>query len=288
MYFLYPLYIIISLVGIYFLLLSKQRENSLKNRLMTAQEKEREKMDADELLSDRNISSVEKIMRKSNKLISLTSLLDKNIIVKALFISFISILLFILNAIEILNFSTSTLLIIVLLVVVAVILLPDRLKKGAIKSGIKRISNDLPFIIDMMAVCIQSGMTVEKSLRYLADNTSDINRDIAALLDRTMLKAEVSGIGAALDLLYEEVPCIEIRMFCSTLQQSIKYGSSMYEQLLELSKEIRELQLLQAEEKISSLSAKMTIPMIIFIMLPILAMVAGPGILRMLQEWGKL
>lgn len=288
MYFLYPLYIIISLVGVYFLLLSKQRENSLKNRLMTAQEKEREKMDADELLSDKNISSVEKIMRKSNKLITLTSLLDKNVIVKALFVCFISILLFILNATEIINFSISTLSIIILIVIVVVILLPDKIKKGAIRSGIKRISNDLPFIIDMMAVCIQSGMTVEKSLRYLADNTSDINRDIAALLDRTMLKAEVSGIGAALDLLYEEVPCIEIRMFCSTLQQSIKYGSSMYEQLLELSKEIREMQLLQAEEKISSLSAKMTIPMILFIMLPILAMVAGPGILRMLQEWGKL
>lgn len=288
MYFLYPLYIIISLVGVYFLLLSKQRENSLKNRLMTAQEKEREKMDADELLSDKNISSVEKIMRKSNKLITLTSLLDKNVIVKALFVCFISILLFILNATEIINFSISTLSIIILIVIVVVILLPDKIKKGAIRSGIKKISNDLPFIIDMMAVCIQSGMTVEKSLRYLADNTSDINRDIAALLDRTMLKAEVSGIGAALDLLYEEVPCIEIRMFCSTLQQSIKYGSSMYEQLLELSKEIREMQLLQAEEKISSLSAKMTIPMILFIMLPILAMVAGPGILRMLQEWGKL
>lgn len=288
MYFLYPLYIIISLVGVYFLLLSKQRENSLKNRLMTAQEKEREKMDADELLSDKNISSVEKIMRKSNKVITLTSLLDKNVIVKALFVCFISILLFILNATEIINFSISTLSIIILIVIVVVILLPDKIKKGAIRSGIKRISNDLPFIIDMMAVCIQSGMTVEKSLRYLADNTSDINRDIAALLDRTMLKAEVSGIGAALDLLYEEVPCIEIRMFCSTLQQSIKYGSSMYEQLLELSKEIREMQLLQAEEKISSLSAKMTIPMILFIMLPILAMVAGPGILRMLQEWGKL
>lgn len=288
MYFLYPLYIIISLVGIYFLLLSKQRESSLKNRLMTAQEKEKAKMDADELLSDKNISSVEKIMRKSNKFIILTSLLDKNVIVKFLFICFISLALFILNATGIINFSTSTLSIIILGIVIVVILLPDKLKKGAIRSGIKRISNDLPFIIDMMAICIQSGMTVEKSLRYLADNTSDINRDIAALLDRTMLKADVSGIEAALDLLYEEVPSTEIRMFCSTLQQSIKYGSSMYEQLLDLSKEIREMQLLQAEEKISSLSAKMTIPMILFILLPILAMVAGPGILRMVQEWGKL
>lgn len=287
MYFLYPLYIIICLTGLYFFWLGKQRQRSLKNRLMTAQEKEKEQMDAAELLSDKNISSVEKIMRKSNKMITLTSLLDKNIMVKAIFIGSITLLLLILNSTGITNLSSNVLAVIILFVMLIGILLPDKLKKSAIRAGIKRISNDLPFIIDMMAVCIQSGMTVEKSLRYLADNTSNINRDIAALLDRAMLKADVSGIVAALDLLYEEVPCIEIRMFCSTLQQSIKYGSSMYEQLLELSKEIREMQLLQAEERISSLSAKMTIPMIILIMMPILVMVAGPGIIRMIQEWSK-
>lgn len=272
-------------MGFYFYWVGKKRQHSLKNMLMTAQEKEN--MNANDMLNDSNTSSVEKIMRKSNRMITLTSLLDKNIMAKVLFTGAIALVLVILNVTGIINLSTNTLCIIILVVMLLAILLPDRLKKGAIRAGIKRISNDLPFIIDMMAVCIQSGMTVEKSLRYLADNTGNINRDIAALLDRSMLKADVSGITAALDLLYEEVPCIEVRMFCSTLQQSIKYGSSMYEQLLELSKEIREMQLLQAEEQISSLSAKMTIPMILFIMMPILVMVAGPGILRMLEEWGK-
>ncbi len=285
MYILYPLYIVLFLTGLYLYWTGKKQQLNLKNMLMTDQEKE--ELNSSSLLTDKEASSVEKIMRKSNKVIIFTSLLDKNIMVKAIFIGGFSISLLILNEIGIINISASILCLIIILVMILTILLPDRLKKGAINAGIKRISNDLPFIIDMMAICIQSGMTVEKSLRYLADNTSNINKDIAGLLDRTMLKADVSGIAAALDLLYEEVPSVEIRMFCSTLQQSIKYGSSMYEQLLELSKEIREMQLLKAEEHISSLAAKMTIPMIAFIMLPILVMVAGPGMIRLGDLWSQ-
>ena len=93
----------------------------------------------------------------------------------------------------------------------------------------------------MLAVCVQSGMTIEKALRYIADNTYAINPNIATLFDRAMLKTEVNGINAALEQLYEEVPGTEVRMLCSTLQQSIKYGSSIYQVLIDLSKEMREL-----------------------------------------------
>ncbi|VTR14822.1 Uncharacterised protein [Serratia fonticola] len=74
-------------------------------------------------------------------------------------------------------------------------------------------------------------------------------------------------------------------MFSSTLQQSIKFGSSVYVVLLELSKEMREIQLLIIDEKVSSLAAKMSLPMILFIMFPILALVGGPGVIRMVAIW---
>lgn len=57
--------------------------------------------------------------------------------------------------------------------------------------------------------------------------------------------------------------------------------------LVELSKEMREMQLLSVEEKVASLSAKMAAPMILFIMFPILAIVAGPGFIRMMAIWGS-
>lgn len=234
-----------------------------------------------------NTTPVERIMRKTSRLVSWTAMLDKNIVAKALTALALTMLLFLIDVSGIYTFSRDILFLCILSVVVVVILLPNLLKEMTIKKHIKRISDDLPFVIDMLAVCVQSGMTIEKALRYIADNTYAINPNIATLFDRAMLKTEVNGINAALEQLYEEVPGTEVRMLCSTLQQSIKYGSSIYQVLIDLSKEMRELQLLHTEEKVASLSAKMTLPMIAFIMFPLLVIVAGPGIIGMVSIWSN-
>lgn len=235
----------------------------------------------------KEIRPIERLLLRTNKMVSLTNMLDKNIIAKVFCVAVVAFTLYVLDIANILALSKNVKIIIISLISIVVIIVPDRLKNAIIKRRIKRISDDIPFIIDMMAVCVQSGMTIEYSLRYLAENTDNINPDIAAMLERVMIKNEVSGIADALDLMYNEVPCNEMRMLCTTLQQSIKYGSSIYIVLMELSKEIREMQLLTLEENISSLSAKMSLPMMIFIMFPILVMVGGPGIIRMMTLWGS-
>lgn len=233
------------------------------------------------------VAPVERLLRKNSRLVRVTNLLDQNIIIKLAVATTLSLLVFWLDASGIYSVGRDVLLLAIFAIVAIVILLPDRIKNMVVNRRVKSICNDLPFIIDMMAVCVQSGMTIEAALKYIAENTRDINQDIASMLDRTMLKNEVSGISAALEQLYEEITANEVRMFCSTLQQSIKYGSSIYQVLIDLSKEMREIQLLAVEEKVASLSARMTIPMIAFIMFPLLIIVAGPGIIGMMSTWGN-
>lgn len=284
-FYFYPLFLVLVVIGAYFLFSERKRQTKLQE-MLNPTNTDLEFFQVKKRNDDADVASIEKMLRKSSKVITISALLDKNIMAKILAVMVFAILLHLCNEFGIFEVTQNIMLVSILVFMIVVIILPSKIKQSMIERRIKRISNDLPFIIDMMAVCVQSGMTIESTLRYLADNTSHINPDIAILLDRTMLKSEVSGIGAALDLLYTEIPSTEVRMFCSTLQQSIKYGSSIYQVLLDLSKEIREMQLLESEEKISSLSAKMAIPMIAFIMLPILAMVAGPGVIRMAQNWG--
>jgi tight adherence protein C len=285
-FYYYPLFLILVGIGAYFLISERKRQTRLQE-MLNPSNTDLEFFQSKKRNDDADVASIEKMLRKSSKVITVSALLDKNIMAKVLAVMVVTIILYGINTLGIFEVSQDVMLISILVVMIIVIILPNKIKQGMIERRIKRISNDIPFIIDMMAVCVQSGMTIESTLRYLADNTAHINPDIANLLDRAMLKSEVSGIGAALDLLYTEVPSTEVRMFCSTLQQSIKYGSSIYQVLLDLSKEIREMQLLAAEEKIASLPAKMAIPMIVFIMLPILAMVAGPGVIRMIQNFSS-
>ncbi|WP_218058053.1 type II secretion system F family protein [Gilliamella sp. HK7] len=179
--------------------------------------------------------------------------------------------------------DSSTLLIVLLLIVIMVIILPDRLVKRQTAKRIKKISRDLPLIIDMMAIMVRSGMTVENGFRYLSTRVKPINIDVAAILERACLMMDVNGIELSIDLIQREVPCKEIRMFCVTLKRSISYGNSIYEALLELSAEIREIQKLTIEEKIAAVTAKMTVPMMVFFLAPILVIVAGPVVMNIIS-----
>ncbi|WP_217511969.1 type II secretion system F family protein [Vibrio metschnikovii] len=147
-----------------------------------------------------------------------------------------------------------------------------------------KISNKLPYLLDLMAVCVQTGMTIEAAISYLAKEMKGFDKDISYLLIKTDDRARMVGLEAALDELYARVPSNEMRSFVMTLKQSLQYGSSIYSVLTTLSADIREVQMLQIEEKIGKLAAKMSIPLIIFIMVPIVILIAAPGIIRMMAN----
>lgn len=179
------------------------------------------------------------------------------------------------------NLDQSILVIILFVTVVAVIIIPGRISHRIVQKRVLHLANDVPMLVDMLAIMIQSGMTIENAIRFTKDRFAPINRDMATVLERACFRMDVNGINSALTLIYEEVPCKEMKMLCSTLQQSVNYGSSIYQILLDLATEIRELQILETEEKIAAASAKMTLPMMLFILFPILVVVAAPVIIKL-------
>lgn len=169
-------------------------------------------------------------------------------------------------------------------IIIAVILLPDKIVQAQAMKRIKGVSRDLPIVIDIMAIMIKSGMTVENCINYLSTRIKPINPDIEIILQRGNLMLEVNGVSSAIELIYREVPSKEIRMLCATLNRSISFGNSIYEALLDLSTEIREMQKLDIEEKIAAISAKMTVPMMVLILFPVLVIIAGPIAMRMMDS----
>lgn len=133
-----------------------------------------------------------------------------------------------------------------------------------------------------MAVCVQTGMTIEAALVYLAREMYAFDKDLSYQLVRVNERARIVGLAQALDELYLRVYSNEMRSFVITINQSLQFGTSIYNVLITLSNDIREMQLLRIEEKIGKLSAKMSVPLILFIMIPIVILVAAPGVMRML------
>nr|WP_235661151.1 type II secretion system F family protein [Candidatus Hamiltonella defensa] len=141
--------------------------------------------------------------------------------------------------------------------------------------------SSFPFFIDMTAACIQAGMTIENALTYSAENFYKINEDIASLIMQVVRKAEVHGLENAIKTLYQEVSFLEIKMFCNAVQNSVDFGSSVYEHLMKFSTDIREMQLMESEEKISKLSVKLTLILFLFILIPFILLIISPTALEL-------
>lgn len=226
--------------------------------------------------------SFEKIIAKNSLLVDfLRRFQDENMWKIYAVVIFFSVFFILNQIIKIIDLGQDTLLITFILIVIIIVFVPERIVRGQIAKRIKRVSRDLPLIIDIIAIMIKSGMTVENSFTYLSKKASNINKDIQIVLERACLLMNVNGIEAAIDLIYRDVPSKEMRMFCVNLKRSIKYGNSIYDSLLELSSEIREMQKLDIEEKIAAISAKMTVPMMLFILFPVIVVIGGPIIMRL-------
>lgn len=161
---------------------------------------------------------------------------------------------------------------------------PDSYLALRAKQLTRSVASKLPYMIDLMAVCVQTGMTIEAAISYLSKEMVAFDKDLSYLLNKVNDRARIVGLEPALQEMYQRAPSNEMRSFVMTLKQSLQYGTSIYNVLATLSSDIREVQLLHVEEKIGQLAAKMSIPLIIFIMVPIVILIAAPGVMRMMMN----
>ncbi|MGC6247732.1 type II secretion system F family protein [Bisgaard Taxon 45] len=218
---------------------------------------------------------LELLLINNNSVLRFLGLVDKNLKVKLITIFVLSLLYYLYtlktHSDDVIGF---------IMIFIAVIIIPGILTNAILKSKVKKIMVDLPGFIDLVAVNVQTGITIDAALKQVALDFKKLNPDLTYVMLRIIRKSEITGLSQALQDLSISLPTTEIRMFCTVLQQSLNFGSSIYAHLIQLSADIRELQLLALEEKLGTLSAKMSIPLIIFIMFPIIILILAPGLMR--------
>lgn len=268
----------IILSGMLFLFLafkSKKTLNRNREFLIGERPKEKEKQETKKGKNKQQIE-LELLLVNNNPLLKLIGLIDRNIKIKLL----ISILVFGFYYLFNRNAPSSDLFLGLGVIFIVIIIIPGILTNMIIKRKVKNIMVDLPGFVDLVAVCVQTGMTINMALQQVATDFKTLNPDLSYVMMRVIRKAEIIGIQPALDDLAISLPTREIRMFTTVLQQSLNFGSSIYGHLIQLSADIRELQLLTIEERLGTLAAKMSIPLIVFIMFPIVILIVAPGAMR--------
>jgi len=130
-----------------------------------------------------------------------------------------------------------------------------------------------PDALDLLLICVESGMSVEMAFAKVADEMGDASVELAE--EFSLTTAELSYLTSR-RMAYENLARRNnhpgIRAVATALVQAERYGTPLGDTLRTMADENRQLRMMAAEKKAASLPAKLTVPMILFF-LPVLFIV---------------
>ena len=147
----------------------------------------------------------------------------------------------------------------------------------------KSIRRSWPDALDLLLICVESGMSSETAFRKVSDEIGSQSVDLAEELALTT--AELSYLPdrrTAYENLALRTDLDSVRAVVSGLTQSEKYGTSLGHVLRVLAKESRDTRMSEAEKKAAALPPKLTVPMILFFMPVLFAVIMTPAIIQII------
>ena len=139
----------------------------------------------------------------------------------------------------------------------------------------KSIRRAFPDMLDLLVICIESGMSLEHAGRKVSTEIGVQSIPLAEEL--TLAMAEMSYLPdrrQAFENFGRRTGLDQVKALSTVLIQSERYGTPLGAALRVLSQEGRDMRMMEAEKKAASLPPKLTVPMIIFF-LPVLFVIIG-------------
>lgn len=144
-----------------------------------------------------------------------------------------------------------------------------------------KIMQAFPDALDMLLICVEAGMSIEMALQRVGGEIATASVELAEELQLTC--AELSYLPErrnAYENLARRTDHPGIKSVAMALTQAEKYGTPLGNALRVMAKENRELRLNQAEKKAAELPPKLTVPMIVFFLPVLFAVIIGPAMIQ--------
>lgn len=135
-----------------------------------------------------------------------------------------------------------------------------------------------PDALDLLLICVESGMSVEAAFRRVAEEIGTQSADLAEEL--VLTNAELSFLQErkqAYDNLANRTGLETVKSVTQALVQAERYGTPIGQALRVLASESRDMRMTAAEKKAAALPPKLTVPMILFFLPVLFAVILGPA-----------
>lgn len=142
-----------------------------------------------------------------------------------------------------------------------------------------------PDALDLMLICVESGMSVEAAMRKVAEEIGAQSVELAE--EFVLTNAELSFLQErrqAYENLATRTGLDSVKSVAQALIQAERYGTPVAHALRVLASESRDMRLNEAEKKAAALPPKLTVPMILFFLPVLFAIILGPAGIQISQR----
>jgi len=159
--------------------------------------------------------------------------------------------------------------------------LPRFFLKRMIKSRQQRIRIALPDALDLTVICVEAGLALDQALMRVGKDLHHAHPDLSEEFHFVNLEMRAGKPRAeALRNLIDRTGVDDIRSLVGTLIQTDRFGTSIAQALRIHSDSLRTARRQRAEEQAAKTTIKMVPPLVIFILVPFLAVTVGPPLIQ--------
>jgi tight adherence protein C len=172
----------------------------------------------------------------------------------------------------------------VFVAIVVGVYLPNIIIKNLIVRRQKSIRLAWSDALDLLLICVESGMAVEPALQRVSREIGSQSVPLAEEL--TLTHAELSYLPdrrKAFENLGKRTGLATVKSVVTSLIQSERYGTPLGQALRVLAQENRDARMQEAERKAAALPPKLTVPMILFFLPVIFLIILGPSAIKIME-----
>lgn len=159
--------------------------------------------------------------------------------------------------------------------------LPNLFVQNVIARRQESIQKAFPDALDLLLICVESGMSVEAAFAKVAAEIGAQSVELAEELSITT--AELSYLQErrkAYENLASRTGLPGVKAVVTSLIQAERYGTPLGQSLRVMAQENRDMRMAAAEKKAAALPPKLTVPMIAFFLPVLFCVILGPAAIK--------
>jgi tight adherence protein C len=157
------------------------------------------------------------------------------------------------------------------------------------KKYLKKLRDGFPDALDMLVVCVESGLGLSAAIQRVADEIGVSHQELAD--EMSLVNAETrAGVDRtkALRNFADRTGLDDIRGLVSMLIQAMRFGTSVADTLRVYSEEFRDRRMQKAEEAAAKIGTKLIFPLVLCLFPSFFTVAIGPAVLMLVKAFGSM